>query len=570
MDIPVFGLSLICLLSSFITFGLGIAAWIKDPRSSINRIFFIAMLFTSWWAFGEFMIWQMNTADGVLFWLKASSIWPFVIATTFHFILAFTNPPLYARNPVLLPALVYIPAAIIAGILLFTDWIFVISAHPGGGFAYYTVQESLAYQFEAAFNLLIMLGAAVAGFSFYRNATTPQVKMQALLIGTGITAVIVFGFLSGILLPALGIVTTNLVFIGIVIFSIIISFGIRKHDLFVLSPRAVVPDILDTMPDAMILADRNGTIISTNRAAGRVFGRNSNDLPGRPLSSCIPPLSVDLLRNALGDKDSIADFEVMTGPSEERTVSITGSVVQDPAGNRAGFVLIARDITDRKAAEQALMIAGKKISLLTQVTRHDINNLISALSGYLLLLKEDPDDPARHSYITACMEITSRIQSHLVFTREYQDLGSKKPVWLDLAAVLSESLANLPTLKVTTRLDIAPVEVFADPMFVKVLYNLLENAVRHGSTISRIHISAIPKDDHNLLITVEDDGAGIPAEDKENIFRYGFGKNTGLGLAVSRDILSLTGITIAENGTWGSGARFEMIVPSPAWRPLLL
>ncbi|MCX6688670.1 MAG: ATP-binding protein, partial [Methanoregula sp.] len=59
----------------------------------------------------------------------------------------------------------------------------------------------------------------------------------------------------------------------------------------------------------------------------------------------------------------------------------------------------------------------------------------------------------------------------------------------------------------------------------------------------------------------EDDGVGITAEDKKKLFTRGFGKNTGLGLFLSREILAITGITITETGEPGKGARFEITVP---------
>ena len=64
----------------------------------------------------------------------------------------------------------------------------------------------------------------------------------------------------------------------------------------------------------------------------------------------------------------------------------------------------------------------------------------------------------------------------------------------------------------------------------------------------------------------KDDGDGVHAGEKERLFNRGFGKNTGLGLFLSREILSITGITITENGVPGKGARFEITVPKGAWR----
>ena len=74
------------------------------------------------------------------------------------------------------------------------------------------------------------------------------------------------------------------------------------------------------------------------------------------------------------------------------------------------------------------------------------------------------------------------------------------------------------------------------------------------------------KENENLFIIVEDDGNGVRIEDKNQIFSKGFGRHTGLGLFLSREILSITGITITENGEPGKGARFEIVVPKCMWR----
>jgi signal transduction histidine kinase len=102
-------------------------------------------------------------------------------------------------------------------------------------------------------------------------------------------------------------------------------------------------------------------------------------------------------------------------------------------------------------------------------------------------------------------------------------------------------------------------------MFEKVFFNLLDNSIRHGQRVTHIHVSYQLKGD-NLLVRWEDNGVGVPDEEKERIFERGFGKNTGLGLFLVREILSLTGITIKENGTSGEGVCFEINLPNGAYR----
>jgi signal transduction histidine kinase len=109
-------------------------------------------------------------------------------------------------------------------------------------------------------------------------------------------------------------------------------------------------------------------------------------------------------------------------------------------------------------------------------------------------------------------------------------------------------------------------EVYADPLLVRVFYNLIDNALMYGSEqMTTIRISQ-RKSNRGLVIVCEDDGVGIPADKKEAIFNRGYFKHTGFGLYLSREILSITGITIIENGTPGKGARFEITVPKGAWR----
>jgi signal transduction histidine kinase len=69
-----------------------------------------------------------------------------------------------------------------------------------------------------------------------------------------------------------------------------------------------------------------------------------------------------------------------------------------------------------------------------------------------------------------------------------------------------------------------------------------------------------------LVIIVEDNGIGIPDNEKEKIFNKGYGKHTGLGLFLAREILAITDITIRESGTPGKGAAFEIVVPKGHFR----
>ena len=94
---------------------------------------------------------------------------------------------------------------------------------------------------------------------------------------------------------------------------------------------------------------------------------------------------------------------------------------------------------------------------------------------------------------------------------------------------------------------------------------LIENAVRHGGILTIIRFPWYEQKGV-LTITCEDDGIGIAADEKERIFEHGYGKHTGTGLFIAREILSITGLSIRECGVFGNGARFEILVPTGKYR----
>jgi signal transduction histidine kinase len=144
----------------------------------------------------------------------------------------------------------------------------------------------------------------------------------------------------------------------------------------------------------------------------------------------------------------------------------------------------------------------------------------------------------------------------------YQTLGTREPAWQRPADLLSG--IHIPP-SITLKNELGDREIFADFLLERVFGNLVDNSILHGEGVTEIRISEAMKPDC-FMIVYEDNGTGIAADEKEKIFERGYGKNSGLGLFLVREILAITAISIRETGEPGRGARFEILVPAGNYR----
>ena len=253
------------------------------------------------------------------------------------------------------------------------------------------------------------------------------------------------------------------------------------------------------------------------------------------------------------------NLEVLTHSLEERIEKRTAELVDV---NRD----LTADIEKRRKVEIALETANQKLSLLSQITRHDISNRVFALLAEIDLAKDLSPEPHMTESLHHLERTAMAIQDQIAFTRDYQEIGAQAPSWHRVSPIIRSASAQLQTSpEVIVTEDCAGIEIFSDAMIGKVFYNLIHNALQHGKTVTKIAFSQYMSG-NDLVIVCEDNGIGIDPGEKENIFRKGFGKDSGLGLFLIREILSITTITIREVGEPGKGARFEIAVPTGMYR----
>ncbi|MDD1716493.1 MAG: PAS domain S-box protein, partial [Methanolinea sp.] len=326
--------------------------------------------------------------------------------------------------------------------------------------------------------------------------------------------------------------------------------------------------LVETSPNIIWEIDPGGRIRYVSPIVEKIMGFTQEELLGKAFMDLVPESDRSVLSEKLGrfivSGESLVPFEVSARHRDgsDLVIEIRPARIIDNGGTLAGFRGVAQDITERKKAEEALRQAYRQLNLLTGITRHDILNKISVILGFLKIAEKKCEDPEHLNYLSKIESATTAIRSQIEFTRIYQDLGTRKPQWIDLDGVIARS--QFPAT-IALSSSVRDILIFADPMLEKVFSNLLDNSIRHGGHVTEIRVSSCPQGEDRVVIW-EDNGVGIAAGEKGRIFERGFGKHTGLGMFLTREILSLTGITIQETGVPGEGARFEITVPKGMFR----
>lgn len=209
----------------------------------------------------------------------------------------------------------------------------------------------------------------------------------------------------------------------------------------------------------------------------------------------------------------------------------------------------------------------KSFSLLSESIRHDIANQVSAILAYADLIKEEimegNDGQAEAlRFLDAIVSASENISRQMDFLKKYGSDGYN--YWQSLIKIYNQCI--LPEgIEITFEEGIDRMYIYANSLIPKVFENLVNNTLLHGEGATKISISYEVLEDGDLVIIYKDDGVGIPRENKELVFKKGFGKNTGLGLFLIKSILDITDMQISETGQYGKGVEFRIRVPQGSY-----
>ncbi|MDP3395555.1 MAG: PAS domain S-box protein [Methanoregula sp.] len=327
----------------------------------------------------------------------------------------------------------------------------------------------------------------------------------------------------------------------------------------------VFKDLVEHSSDAIGMSTPEGKHYYQNEAFDRMFGEIGDNPPDTVYVD--KAIGKQVFDTITGGGSWQGELKMFRADRTILEIFVRAYAIKNLNGRVIGLVGLHNDITERKRAEDALRRVNQKLNVLSMLTRKDLDNQIFILSSYLELAKHQL--AGQDNIIKTIQKGARAIQSiheTIEYSKDYQDMGSKPQKWQNVNMAMLFGLSHISIGKIQHSLETENLEIFADPLLEKVCQRLFENSVKHGDHVTRIRVWHTMTPD-GVAIFFEDDGIGIAAEKKKQIFLREEGPNASMrSLIFVREILDITGITIRETGEPGKGARFEIAVPKGAYR----
>jgi PAS domain S-box-containing protein len=384
----------------------------------------------------------------------------------------------------------------------------------------------------------------------------------------------------------------------------VLVWGVYQFSLLDLRPVAR-SQIFRTISDPVLVLDPAGRVLDANPAAGQLVGRPPPDVVGRPVEQLLPTWSATLTAALRAGVDQASE-EVTR---DDRIYDLAISALPDRQRQPGGHLVVARDVTERRQVEERLCAALNHERVATdrlaaalereraaaehlrtldelksgflQAVSHDLRTPLASVLGMALTLQRgrgqlepaDVDDllgrlagNARKldRILTSLLDLDRLDRGIVELRRERVDLARL------VAGVVKEARDELLDAHPVS-LELLPVQVVADAAKLeRMVENLLANAARHTDPGTPIWVR-VEQHGGGALLCVDDAGPGIPAEQRESIFRpfqrgpggATYAPGSGVGLALVAQFASLH-----EGEAWvedraGGGASFRVLLPKP-------
>jgi PAS domain S-box-containing protein len=336
--------------------------------------------------------------------------------------------------------------------------------------------------------------------------------------------------------------------------------------------------IILNAPIGIATSDSNKYFLTANPAFCKILGYSEAELQKLTFRDITVEEDVS---NSISNLQRLCEGKVPYFNQEKRYIrkdgaiidgKITVSAVRDKEQKPMLFIAELEDITHRKTAERnlaenqkRLQIMNEKLRVVGSLTRHDVRNKICGISGNSYILKKKLSNvPELFQYIQNIEDSCREIEKLFEFVRTYEQLGVDTLTYVSLQQAFNDALKLFLNQELPSIINNCDgVMILADSLLTQLFYNLIGNSIKHGKKVTSIAINLEKENNGTINLLYEDDGIGIPQENKARLFKMGFstGGSTGYGLYLIKKMVEVYGWSIQENGEPGKGARFIIRIP---------
>ncbi|HVZ23703.1 MAG TPA: ATP-binding protein [Vicinamibacterales bacterium] len=343
--------------------------------------------------------------------------------------------------------------------------------------------------------------------------------------------------------------------------------------------RAFNEYVIDSLLSGLATADEHRRILTFNRAASIITGVPALQAIGADAAEVLQ-LGADARESLARLRDTRSlrvDVQYRTGDGRLVEIGMTAATLQFPDG-RAGYLFTFQDVTDMKRLERDARLQQRLAAVgeMAAGIAHEIRNPLASMSGSIQVLRHElalSEEQAQLMDIVLreSERLNDTIRSFLAYARPQRFAVAR----LDVRTVVQDTavlLRNGPDVKQAHVID---VDVPAEPVWFEadenqirqVVWNLATNGLRAMPRGGRLRLSAdldAPDGDGDVVLTVADQGCGIPADQLDGIFqpfRSSFEKGTGLGLAIVHRIVTDYGGAIHVSSTVDTGTIVRVRLP---------
>ena len=345
-------------------------------------------------------------------------------------------------------------------------------------------------------------------------------------------------------------------------------------------------NVINSLLSGLVTTDAEARILTFNRAASVILGI--------PSTQAIRHNAIDVLQlpadtrtglAGLGDARTLRiDTQHRTGDGRSIDLGLTASPLTFPDG-RAGFLFMFQDVTDMRRLERNARLQQRLAAVgeMAAGIAHEIRNPLASMSGSIQVLRQEltlSDEQAQLMDIVLreSERLNDTIKSFLAYARPQRFALAK----IDIRRVVQDAALLLRNSAEVQAHHTIGVEVHGDPVWCEadenqirqVIWNLATNGLRAMAQGGRLLLTAATANDGSgaTLLTVEDQGRGIPAEDLDVIFQpfhSSFEKGTGLGLAIVHRIVTDHNGTINVSSRVGAGTVVAVRLPMRGTSPMI-